>query len=108
MNVILDFRFNLMIFNTSCFSNIASDDMLFSETDLDASMEKIETLNFHQVTILHVIMNLYCRIRQVRLSYCSSCIQVQDLNGIKFWCYHAGHVLGACMFMIEIAGVRVS
>uniref|UniRef100_A0A673FRY0 Metallo-beta-lactamase domain-containing protein n=1 Tax=Sinocyclocheilus rhinocerous TaxID=307959 RepID=A0A673FRY0_9TELE len=24
-----------------------------------------------------------------------------------FWCYHAGHVLGAAMFMIEIAGVKV-
>ena len=33
--------------------------------------------------------------------------QVQDISGVKFWCYHAGHVLGACMFMIEIAGVRV-
>ncbi|XP_063715525.1 cleavage and polyadenylation specificity factor subunit 3-like [Symsagittifera roscoffensis] len=61
-------------------SNIGSDDMLFSETDLDASMEKIETINFHQV---------------------------QEISGVKFWCYHAGHVLGACMFMIEIAGVRV-
>jgi cleavage and polyadenylation specificity factor subunit 3 len=30
------------------------------------------------------------------------------VNGIKFWCYHAGHVLGAAMFMIEIAGVKVS
>ena len=29
------------------------------------------------------------------------------INGIKFWCYHAGHVLGACQFMIEIAGVKV-
>ena len=29
------------------------------------------------------------------------------MNGIKFWCYHAGHVLGAAMFMIEIAGVKV-
>ena len=29
-----------------------------------------------------------------------------QVNGIKFWCYHAGHVLGAAMFMIEIAGVR--
>ena len=29
------------------------------------------------------------------------------MNGIKFWCYHAGHVLGASMFMIEIAGVKV-
>lgn len=30
------------------------------------------------------------------------------MNGIKFWCYTAGHVLGAAMFMIEIAGVKVS
>lgn len=31
-----------------------------------------------------------------------------EVNGIKFSCYHAGHVLGAAMFMIEIAGVQVS
>lgn len=30
----------------------------------------------------------------------------KEVNGIKFWCYVAGHVLGACMFMVEIAGVR--
>ena len=28
-------------------------------------------------------------------------------NGIKFWCYNAGHILGAAMFMIEIGGVKV-
>lgn len=28
-------------------------------------------------------------------------------KGIKFWCYNAGHVLGAAMFMVEIAGVRL-
>ena len=33
--------------------------------------------------------------------------QEKEVNGIKFWCYHAGHVLGAAMFMIEIAGVKV-
>lgn len=31
-----------------------------------------------------------------------------DVGGVKFWCYTAGHVLGAAMFMIEIAGVKVS
>uniref|UniRef100_A0A673ALK1 Cleavage and polyadenylation specific factor 3 n=1 Tax=Sphaeramia orbicularis TaxID=375764 RepID=A0A673ALK1_9TELE len=61
-------------------SNIAADDMLYSETDLEASMEKIETINFHEV---------------------------KEVAGIKFWCYHAGHVLGAAMFMIEIAGVKL-
>ena len=30
-----------------------------------------------------------------------------EVAGIKFWCYTAGHVLGAAMFMIEIAGVKV-
>ena len=29
------------------------------------------------------------------------------MNGIRFWCYTAGHVLGAAMFMVDIAGVRV-
>lgn len=28
----------------------------------------------------------------------------KEVNGIRFWPYVAGHVLGACMFMIEIAG----
>jgi Cft2 family RNA processing exonuclease len=55
--------------------------MLYSEKDLENSMAKIETIDFHQEI---------------------------EVNGVKFWCYHAGHVLGAAMFMIEIAGVRVS
>lgn len=33
--------------------------------------------------------------------------QLQEVNGIKFWCYTAGHVLGAAMFAVDIAGVRV-
>ena len=28
-------------------------------------------------------------------------------NGIRFWSYNAGHVLGAAMFYIEIGGVRL-
>ena len=36
-------------------------------------MDKIETINFHEE---------------------------KEVNGIKFWCYNAGHVLGAAMFMI--------
>ncbi|EDO39587.1 predicted protein [Nematostella vectensis] len=61
-------------------SNIAAEDMLFTESDLEKSMDKIETLHFHQE---------------------------KEVGGIKFWCYHAGHVLGACMFMLEIAGVKI-
>lgn len=54
--------------------------MLYDEQDLMNTMEKIEVLNYHQ-EIEH--------------------------NGIKFWCYNAGHVLGAAMFMLQIAGVKV-
>ena len=58
-------------------SNIATDQMLYTETDLEVSMDKIDTCNFHEE---------------------------KEVNGIKFWAYNAGHVLGAAMFMIEIAG----
>lgn len=55
--------------------------MLYTEADLEASMDKIETINFHEE---------------------------KDIMGVKFWAYNAGHVLGAAMFMLEIAGVKVS
>ncbi|KAF7638119.1 hypothetical protein Mgra_00002347 [Meloidogyne graminicola] len=54
--------------------------MLYTEEDLERSMDKIEMIDFHEQ---------------------------KEVNGIKFWCYVAGHVLGACMFMLEIAGVRI-
>lgn len=54
--------------------------MLYSESDLEASLNKINVINFHEE---------------------------KEVHGIKFWCYHAGHVLGAAMFMIQIAGVKV-
>ncbi|CAI5447121.1 unnamed protein product [Caenorhabditis angaria] len=52
---------------------------LYTEDDLEKSMAKIEVIDFREQ---------------------------KEVNGIKFWPYVAGHVLGACMFMIEIAGVR--
>ncbi|XP_059473453.1 cleavage and polyadenylation specificity factor 73 [Neocloeon triangulifer] len=61
-------------------SNIATEQMLYTEADLESSMDKIETINFHEE---------------------------KDVLGVKFWAYNAGHVLGAAMFMIEIAGVKI-
>lgn len=61
-------------------SNIATEQMLYTEADLEATMEKIETINFHEE---------------------------RDVLGVRFWAYNAGHVLGAAMFMIEIAGVKI-
>jgi len=54
--------------------------MLYTENDISKSMEKIEQIDYHQEV---------------------------SVNGIRFSCYNAGHVLGAAMFLIEIGGVRV-
>lgn len=42
-------------------SNIATESMLYTEADLEASMEKIETINFHEE---------------------------RDIMGVRFWAYN--------------------
>jgi cleavage and polyadenylation specificity factor subunit 3 len=42
-------------------SNIATESMLYTEADLEASMEKIETINFHEE---------------------------RDVMGVRFWAYN--------------------
>ncbi|CAJ0580505.1 unnamed protein product, partial [Mesorhabditis spiculigera] len=51
--------------------------MLYNEEDLERCIERIEAIDFK--------------------------VQV-DLGGLKFSAYVAGHVLGACMFLVEIGG----
>ena len=58
----------------------SKETMLFDEKDVDKCFSRVELIDYHQE---------------------------KEVNGIKFWAYNAGHVLGAAMFMIEIAGVRV-
>lgn len=53
---------------------------LYTDADLSASFARIETIDYHST---------------------------MEVNGIKFTAYHAGHVLGAAMYFIEIAGVKV-
>ncbi|KAJ2508573.1 endoribonuclease ysh1 [Coemansia sp. RSA 1939] len=53
---------------------------LYNEADLVSAHAKIEEIDVHQ--------------------------QV-EVNGIKFTAFNAGHVLGAAMFLVEIAGVKV-
>ncbi|EKE40943.1 hypothetical protein ENUP19_0054G0033 [Entamoeba nuttalli] len=33
--------------------------------------------------------------------------ELQEYNGMKIWCFNAGHILGAAMFCIEINGVKI-
>ncbi len=61
-------------------SNISVDDQIYDDRDLANCVSKVEIIDFHQERMV---------------------------NGIKFTPYNAGHVLGACMFLIEIGGVKV-
>ncbi|KAE9591904.1 hypothetical protein Lal_00039064 [Lupinus albus] len=72
--------YKLMLSDYIKVSKVSVDDMLYNEHDINRSMDKIEVIDFHQTV---------------------------EVNGIRFWCYTAGHVLGAAMFMVDIAGVRV-
>ncbi|KNE58010.1 hypothetical protein AMAG_04837 [Allomyces macrogynus ATCC 38327] len=58
----------------------SADDMPYDEHDLQNAYDRIEAIDFHQVV---------------------------EVEGVRFTAYNAGHVLGAAMFLIEVAGVRV-
>ncbi|CAI5473589.1 unnamed protein product, partial [Closterium sp. Yama58-4] len=121
-------------------SKVAVDDALFTEQDIQQSMEKIEVIDFHQIheangikfwcnTAGHVLgaaMFQPTRFGTCLEQPCATCSvspsfplsplpfhqvidfhQIHEVNGIKFWCYTAGHVLGAAMFAVDIAGIRV-
>jgi cleavage and polyadenylation specificity factor subunit 3 len=62
------------------FSAIDTEDQLYDTKDLYASLDRIEAVDFHSTV---------------------------EVDGIRFTPYHAGHVLGAAMYLIEIAGVKV-
>ncbi|GFR43562.1 hypothetical protein Agub_g4655 [Astrephomene gubernaculifera] len=57
----------------------SSDEALFNEDDLDASMERIEVVDFYQTI---------------------------EVAGMQITPYRAGHVIGAAMFLVEVAGLR--
>lgn len=57
-----------------------ADGTLYTDKDLEAATARTEVIDFHQTV---------------------------DVDGIKITPYRAGHVLGAAMFMIEVAGMRL-
>ena len=69
--------------NTHTASSGSSDayvNQLFNEQDILSTLPLINTVSFHTS---------------------------HTVNGIRFTPYPAGHVLGACMYLIEIAGLKV-
>ncbi|CAD2099708.1 cleavage and polyadenylation specificity factor subunit 3, putative [Plasmodium vinckei brucechwatti] len=57
-----------------------SNNVLYDDDDIETTMELIETVNFHE--------NI-------------------ELENVKFTAYRAGHVIGACMFLVEINNIRL-
>jgi len=68
------------VYLTSSFSS-SSSDALFSPLDMSMSLASIIPISAHQL-----------------ITICP---------GVSFTPYHAGHVLGACMFLIDIAGLKI-
>ncbi|CAL8460817.1 g348 [Coccomyxa elongata] len=71
--------FGMLLKDSVKVSRGSTDDGLYSEKDVEAALERTELLDFHQTI---------------------------DVDGIKVTAWRAGHVLGAAMFMVEIAGMR--
>ncbi|EIE25515.1 Metallo-hydrolase/oxidoreductase [Coccomyxa subellipsoidea C-169] len=71
--------FGMLLKDSVKVSRGATDAGLYSEKDVEAALERTELLDFHQTI---------------------------DVDGIKVTAWRAGHVLGAAMFMVEIAGMR--
>lgn len=61
-------------------SNLTAEEMLYDDGDLTRSFERITAIDYHQEI---------------------------EFEGIKFSAYNAGHVLGAAMFLVEVAGVKL-
>ncbi|KZP17938.1 Metallo-hydrolase/oxidoreductase [Athelia psychrophila] len=59
----------------------SSSDALFSPLDMTMSLSSIIPVSVHQL--------------------------ITPCPGVSFTPYHAGHVLGACMFLIDIAGLKI-
>ncbi|KAK6203135.1 beta-lactamase-like protein [Scheffersomyces amazonensis] len=53
---------------------------LYTDDDIMNSFDRIETIDYHSTI---------------------------EFDGIRFTAFHAGHVLGACMYFIEIGGLKV-
>jgi cleavage and polyadenylation specificity factor subunit 3 len=57
-----------------------SSSNLYTDDDIKESFDRIQTIDYHST---------------------------MEIDGIRFTAYHAGHVLGACMYFIEIGGLKV-
>ncbi|GAA5857869.1 hypothetical protein JCM1840_000943 [Sporobolomyces johnsonii] len=70
-------------------STAGTDENLFTESEMIASFNQIQSFDFEQEILLPPSRNS------------------DSTASVRFTSFAAGHVLGACMFLLEIAGARV-
>ncbi|GAA5947956.1 hypothetical protein JCM3765_007045 [Sporobolomyces pararoseus] len=70
-------------------STAGSDENLFTEEEMLTSFNSIQSFDFEQEILLPPSRNS------------------ETTASVRFTSFAAGHVLGACMFLIEVAGARV-
>ncbi|KAJ1987640.1 endoribonuclease ysh1 [Dimargaris cristalligena] len=61
-------------------SSASGENQLYEEENMRKSFERIEAIDYHEVV---------------------------EVDGIRFTAFNAGHVLGAAMFLIEIADIKI-
>ncbi|KAK1874679.1 Cleavage and polyadenylation specificity factor subunit 3 [Dissostichus eleginoides] len=83
-------------------SNISADDMLYTETDLEESMEKIETINFHEVKEESTYGTHIHEKREERES--RFCNTVQDIVNREGRCLIPVFALGRAQELLLILG----
>lgn len=81
MRCALGINFFRYLNHDSLFSSSSTSDALFSPLDMTMSLASIIPVSVHQL-----------------ITVCP---------GVSFTPYHAGHVLGACMFLIDIYGLKI-
>ena len=84
---------------------IAFVEMNFS-TEMAMSLPYYHGVLSTSATSTRLRSRVILRLPRTRLKP-STFMRRRKLGGIKFRCYNAGHVLGAVMFMLEIAGVKI-
>ena len=72
--------YNYVLLDFVKVSQTPTEEQLFDEKDIENTLGKIQTIDYHQTV---------------------------EFNGIKFSAFRAGHVLGAAMFLIEIDGIKI-
>lgn len=70
-------------------STAGSDENLFTEAEMLTSFNSIQSFDFEQEILLPPSRDS------------------ETTASVRFTSFAAGHVLGACMFLIEVAGARV-